>query len=268
VKVGLMLPVGGSRGRFAGWDEISALVQTAEAEGLDSVWAADHFFAGPGRSMHEAWSLLSGLAAVTSRIEIGSLVLCTSFRSPGLAAKMAVTVDEISRGRLVLGLGAGWYDPEYEAFGYPRDHKVGRFAEALEIVARLLRGEQLTFEGRYNALQDAALAPAPSRRIPILVAAERPRMLALAARWADARVTAWYRGGDEQLRQSAAAFEAALAAEGRDRASFTHFVGIDVDDELPSGVLAACAALGFEHAIVRFESVTPEQVKRLAASRE
>jgi alkanesulfonate monooxygenase SsuD/methylene tetrahydromethanopterin reductase-like flavin-dependent oxidoreductase (luciferase family) len=267
LKLGLVLPVGGSRGRFAGWYEIRAVAQAADAEGLDSVWVVDHFLAGPGRGMHEAWSLLSGLAAVTSRIEIGPLVLCASFRSPGLVAKMAVTADEISHGRLVLGLGAGWYDLEYEAFGYPTDHKVGRFAEVLEIVARLLQGEQLAFDGRYNRLRDAVLLPAPGRRIPILVAAERPRMLALAARWADARVTAWYRKADEKLRRSAAEFDAALVAEGRDPASVRHIVGLDVDDGLPAGVLDACASLGFEHAIVRFESVTPEQVKRLAASR-
>ena len=88
---------------------------------------------------------MAALAASTSRIELGQLVMCVSFRSPALLAKMAVTADGVSGGRLVLGLGAGWYDPEYLAFGFPADHRVARFEEALQIIGPLLRGERLTF---------------------------------------------------------------------------------------------------------------------------
>jgi FMNH2-dependent dimethyl sulfone monooxygenase len=111
----------------------------------------DHFFNepanGPIEGMHEAWTIVSALAAVTERVEIGTLVLCSSFRSPALVAKMAATADEVSGGRLILGLGAGWHDPEYHAFGFPSDHRVDRFEEALRIVVPLLRGETVTFSG-------------------------------------------------------------------------------------------------------------------------
>src|SRR5574338_590889 len=92
----------------------------------------------------------AALAAATSRVEIGPLVSCTSFRNPALLAKIAATVDEISGGRLILGLGAGWHEPEYRAFGYPFDHRVGRFEEQVAIIVPLLRGEMVTFEGRYH----------------------------------------------------------------------------------------------------------------------
>ena len=101
------------------------------------------------RGQHEAWTIVSAIAAVTERVEIGTLVLCSSFRSPALVAKMAVTADEVSGGRLILGLGAGWHDPEYEAFGFPADHRVERFEEALQIIVPLLRGETVSFAGRY-----------------------------------------------------------------------------------------------------------------------
>jgi alkanesulfonate monooxygenase SsuD/methylene tetrahydromethanopterin reductase-like flavin-dependent oxidoreductase (luciferase family) len=110
---------------------------------------------------------VSGVAAVTERVEIGTIVLCTSFRNPGLTAKMAATGDEVSDGRLILRLGAGWHDPEYDAFGYARDRRVDRFEEALQVIAPLLRGERVTFEGRYERANDAELAPAPKRPIPI-----------------------------------------------------------------------------------------------------
>src|SRR5256885_3590796 len=139
VKVGIMLPVGEfDGGELAGWAGVRDIALQAEAEGLDSVWVADHLLSGRGdeepRGIHEGWTLLSALAAATTRVELGTFVLCSSFRSPGLVAKMAATADLVSGGRLILGLGAGWYDREYEAFGFPTDHRVGRFAEALEIV--------------------------------------------------------------------------------------------------------------------------------------
>src|SRR5580765_2174002 len=170
-----MLPVGdldGPDGRAPTWAEVRGVAQTAEAVGLDSVWMADHLLArveGAEHGMHDAWTLLTAVAAVTERVELGPLVLCSGFRSPGVIASMAATLDAVSGGRLVLGLGAGWHDPEYEASGFPTDHKVSRFEEALEIVARLLRGERVTYEGRYYRVADAVLAPPPERRIPLLV---------------------------------------------------------------------------------------------------
>ena len=123
----------------------------------------------------------------TSRIELGPFVACNSFRNPALLAKMAVTLDEVSDGRLVLGIGAGWHEPEYHAFGYPYDHRVGRFEEALQIIAPLLREGRVDFEGRYCQARDCEIAPrgTPAGWPPILIGAQRPRMMRLAARFAD-----------------------------------------------------------------------------------
>ena len=161
---------------------------------------------------------MATLAASTGRVELGQLVMCTSFRHPVLLAKMATTADTVSGGRLILGLGAGWYDPEYQAFGYPTDHRVGRFGEAIGIIGPLLRGETVTMAGTYYQVRDAVLRPPPDRPIPILVAAQGWRMLRLTARYADAWITAWYGLPDDRLRRRLAELNAALEAEGRDPA--------------------------------------------------
>jgi probable F420-dependent oxidoreductase len=234
MRIGVMLPFGASDGpgRLPTWREMRAFATHAEAVGLDSLWVCDHFLSGPaGRpaeAIHEGWTILAALAASTNRIELGQLVMCVSFRSPALLAKMAVTADGVSGGRLVLGLGAGWYDPEYVAFGYPTDHRVTRFEEALQVIGPLLRGERLTFAGRYHHVRDAQLLPPPDRPIPILVAGNRPRMLRLAARYADAWNTAWFGLPDQQLRRRLATMHEALQAEGRDPATLRRTVGMDV----------------------------------------
>jgi len=153
VKIGVILPAAEADGpgETPGWPAIRSFARAAEAQGLDSVWMFDHLFdqteAGSIRGMHEAWTIVSAVAASTERVEIGTLVLCTSFRSPGLTAKMAVSADEVSAGRVILGLGAGWHDPEYDAFGFPKDHRVARFEESLRIIGPLLRGERVTWPG-------------------------------------------------------------------------------------------------------------------------
>ena len=148
----LLMPTEDSaRSTFPRWTEMLALVQRAEALGYDSVWIPDHLIIDvprPGsrpEGAWEGWSLVAALAAATDRITIGLLVSCTAFRNPALLAKMADTVDEISGGRLILGLGAGWCESEFRAFGYPFDHRVGRFEEALTIVAGLLRNGHIDF---------------------------------------------------------------------------------------------------------------------------
>ena len=132
-----------------------------------------------------------------------------SFRSPSVIANMAATLDLVSGGRLILGLGCGWHEPEYRAFGFPFDHRVSRFAEAVEIVVRLLDGERLTFRGDYYEVEDAALAPAPARRIPVLVASKQERMNGLTARWGDMWNTAWFRRPDDRFDERRALFEQA-----------------------------------------------------------
>ena len=289
MKIGVVLPAaeGDGEGRTPSWATIRSFALAAEAHGLDSVWMFDHFFHeppdGPIEGMHEAWTIVSAVAAVTERVEIGTLVLCSSFRSPALVAKMAVTADEVSGGRLILGLGAGWHDPEYEAFGFPADHRVERFEEALQVIIPLLRGETVSLSGRYEEVKNAVLAPAPSRHIPVLVAAFGARMLALTARHADAWNTAWYGAPDEQLREALATFDAAIAAEGRDRADVALTVGMTVhdpalsapddDEEDPSfsgsvdelaHAIDAYAALGIGHLIVLLQPLTEASLERLA----
>jgi probable F420-dependent oxidoreductase len=194
LKVGLFMSVaeGSSGGR---WNNLKAMARHAEAVGFDSLWIADHLLfplSSPGeftRGRWECWSILSALASVTSSIELGTLVVCTSFRNPALLAKMADTVEEISDGRLTLGLGAGWFEPEYQTFGYPFDHRLGRFEEALRIIHRLLRKSAIDFQGEYYQVRDLELRPRGPRLRgpPILIGAraDRPRSLRLTAQYAD-----------------------------------------------------------------------------------
>src|SRR5215207_4610151 len=168
------------------WPAIREIAERSEALGLDSIWVFDHLISRgadePDSGLHEAWTVLAATAAVTERVELGALVMCTSFRNPALLAKMAATLDDISGGRLILGLGCGWHDPEYEAFGYPTDHKVGRFEESLDVIRRLLAGEAVSMEGRWLQTDRAKLLPPAGRPdLPILVAAKGPRMLELTA---------------------------------------------------------------------------------------
>ena len=290
MKIGVILPAAEADGEGAtpSWPAIRSFALAAEAHGFDSVWMFDHFFnkplSGPIEGMHEAWTIVSAIAAVTERVEIGTLVLCSSFRSPALVAKMAATADEVSGGRLILGLGAGWHDPEYEAFGFPNDHRVERFEEALQIIVPLLRGETVTFNGRHHEAREAVLAPAPDRHIPVLVAAFGDRMLRLTATHADAWNTAWYGAPDEELRERLATFDAAFAAEGRDPATFTRTVGMNVYDpahQVPddedgedssfSGsvdelarAMDAYEALDIGHLIVLLQPLTEASLDRLA----
>lgn len=292
MKVGVMLPVGVGDVPTGTptWQDVASIARAIEGSGLDSAWLADHFFyrssEGEETGLHEAWTLLSAVAAVTRRIELGTLVLCTSFRDPGITAKMAATLDVISEGRLILGLGCGWHDPEYEAFGLPIDHRVGRFAEALEIIVRLLRGERVTFDGTWYRTHDAFLAPPAARQIPILVAAKGPRMLELTARWADAWNTAWYGLPSDRLHGSLAAIGAAVEAAGRPAESVVRTVGIEVvdpdqpqtEDPNPRAIagdvaeladaLRAYEDLGVGHLMVGLNPTTTRSVERLAEAVE
>jgi probable F420-dependent oxidoreductase len=275
-------------GATPGWAAIRSFALAAEDRGLDSVWMYDHLFNepanGPIEGMHEAWTIVSAVAAVTTRVEIGTLVLCSGFRNPGMVAKMAATADEVSGGRLILGMGAGWHDPEYRAFGYPTEHRVDRFEESLRVIGPLLRGERVDFSGRYHEMRGAVLAPPPARRIPILVAAFGPRMLRLAAQHADAWNTAWYAGPDERFRTAMAALDSALAAEERDVATLSRTVGMivadpqngeaDQNDEASfagsvgelAGVFDDYAALGVDHLVLILQPMTVACLDRVASA--
>ena len=194
LRLGLCLPTWEDQhGRANSWPELRELALLAEQAGVDSLWVPDHFLYRPDWGFRDGWTILPAVAAVTSRVMLGTLVTCTAFRNPALLAKMADTLDEISGGRLLLGLGAGGPEREgsWRAFGYPTDHPAGRFAEAVEIVARLLREGRLDFHGRYYQVHHCELRPRgprgglPGSGPPIWIGARGPRLLRLAARWGD-----------------------------------------------------------------------------------
>ncbi len=198
MKIGIVLPISETdEGQMARYAELRAMALRAEADGFDSVWVYDHllfrFPDNPTRGIWEAWTLLSALAEATERVELGALVLCTAFRNPALLAKMADTLDEVSGGRLILGLGAGWHRPEFDAFGLPFDHLVGRFEDALRIIHPLLRTGAVDFRGEYAQAPDCVSLPRSPRPDgpPILIGAFGPRMLRLTAQYADAWNTCW-----------------------------------------------------------------------------
>src|SRR6185437_3414304 len=155
MKVGMVVTIvdEGTGSGAPDWPEVSALASRAESAGLDSLWVIDHLVLGneqrPEYGLHEAITILSALAATTRRVELGTLVLATSFRPPAVLAKMAATIDRVAAGRLILGLGCGWHEPEYRAFGFPFDHRVGRFDEAMAIISPLLAAQRVTLDGQF-----------------------------------------------------------------------------------------------------------------------
>jgi len=159
-------------------------------------------------------------------------VLALPFRNPALTAKMAAELDEVSGGRLILGVGCGWHEPEFDAFDYPFDHRVSRFDEALQVLVPLLRTGTVNFAGEYHRAIDAELRPRPVREggPPILIAGKQPRMLELVVRHADQWNAAWYGHPDkaDELRERLGNLRAALDAAGRDPASLEITVGIFV----------------------------------------
>jgi alkanesulfonate monooxygenase SsuD/methylene tetrahydromethanopterin reductase-like flavin-dependent oxidoreductase (luciferase family) len=176
--VGVQLP---EVERDVRWPELAAIARAAEEVGFDSVWVGDHhLYRDPERAPWDCWTVLAALAAVTARVELGPLVACTAFRPPGLLARAAAAVDEVSGGRLRVALGAGWNEVEFRAFGLPFDHLVSRFEEAFELVRRLLAGERVDFRGRFHELDGAVLRPPPARRPPLMVGGAGPRLLAAA----------------------------------------------------------------------------------------
>ena len=197
--------------------------------------------------IHEAWTLLTALAALTERVELGTIVLGTGFRPPAILAKMAGTLDEIADGRLILGLGTGWHEPEYLAFGYPFDHRAGRFEEALGIIVPLLRGERVTVHGRgttWRTRSSSRRRPAPphARSMPILVAAKGERVLRLAARWADAWNAAWFGFPDERFAQRRAA-RRGLRGRGTGPGDHRGHGELTIDNEAAAGGRPGAASL-------------------------
>ena len=181
-KVGVQLP---EVERFVPWPEYVDHALRAESAGYDSIWVGDHLVYdlpdGSTRGPYEAWTTLAAIAAATDRVEIGPLVASTGFHAPAMLAKQAATVDAISQGRLILGLGAGWNRREFDAFGFPYDRRVSRFEEALAIMAPLLREGRTTFHGQFYDVEDCVLDPRPVREggPPIMLGSNSPRMLSI-----------------------------------------------------------------------------------------
>ena len=187
LRVGVQLP---EVERRVLWPEYVAMARAAEEVGFDSIWVGDHLlYRDDGREERgpwDAWSLLSALAAATDHVRLGPLVACCGFSPAGLLARKAAAIQEISGGRLVLGLGAGWNETEFRAFGLPFDHRASRFSESFEIIRRLLAGERVTFEGRFERVQDAVLLPRPDVPVPLMVGSTGERVLRAALAHADA----------------------------------------------------------------------------------
>ena len=283
-----------------GWSELRDMAQAAEGVGFDTLWLADHFlFRGdppvqmePGdtRDVWECFTLLAALAVATNRVDLGPLVACAGYRNPALLAKIAQTLDEVSDGRLILGLGAGWHRPEYEAYGYPYDHRVSRLEEALAIIVPLLREGHVTFRGEYFQAVDCELRLGRSqlRRSrpngpPIWLGAHGPRMLRLTARYADAFNTVWYRDAAD-VAEPFRKLDVACEQVGRDpatvrRTSGTYVVLADTG-AAPTGPLAqtfrgrpdeiaACLrsfeAAGVTHMSIVLDPWTVEGIERFGA---
>jgi len=200
MKVGVQLP---EVEREVRWPELLDMTRAIEDLGYDSVWLGEHLLyrwaERPPRAPWEAWSMLAAIAASTSRIEFGPLVACTNFHNPALLAKQAATIDEISGGRLILGLGAGWNETDFRAFGFPFDHRVDRFEEAFTIIATLLRDGAIDFDGRFYQARDCELLPRGPRPAgpPIMIGSNGPRMLRIALPHAQAWNT-WFADTDNR----------------------------------------------------------------------
>jgi probable F420-dependent oxidoreductase len=293
VKIGFVVEIS-DRGPNAPrrYTEIRDSARRAEDLGLDSVWVYDHLvFRHPEKPTQGIWeclTVLSALAEATTRIELGTLVVCTQFRNPAVLAKMAVTLDEVSNGRFTLGVGAGWHQPEFTAFGIPFDHRVSRFAEALQIIHPLLKEGRVDFAGQFYQARDCEIAPrGPSPNgPPLLIAASGPKMIELTARYADLWATS--AATPAALAERRSELAAAGSVVGRDTSS----VGLAIDpkadfpelDDPPrtraaekslagsaeeiAAQLAAFRDAGLAHLLLETSPTTPPALARLARAVE
>jgi probable F420-dependent oxidoreductase len=284
MKVGVQLP---EVEYEATWKEVAAMARLAEEVGLDSIWVGDHLLydlPGGRKGPWEAWSLLAALAAVTERVELGPLVAALPFHNPAVLAKKAATVDEISGGRLILGVGAGWNQVEFEAFGLPYDRRVARFAESFTIVRTLLGEGRVDWRGEFYNLVDCELLPRPSRPggPPLLIGSNGPRMLAMTLPYVSAW-NSWYSDFDNDPGRVAALIarvDAACRKAGRPPQEIAKTVAVyigftdtpsrrtggsplvgTVDDIADS--LRVIAAAGVDHIQAVLDPIVPETIEKL-----
>jgi probable F420-dependent oxidoreductase len=290
VKIGLLVYTANDRQSNSkrSYASIRGIAQQAEADGFDSIWLADHLVyrtpGEPARGVWECWTMLAALAEATQRVEIGTLTLCNSIRNPAVLAKMATAADEVSDGRVIVGIGAGWNEAEYEAFGLPFDHRVGRLEEALQILRPLLRDGHVDFAGQYYQARDCEDVPRGPRPAgpPLLIGGEGPRMLRLAARYGD-QWNIGYLGDPETVTGPLARFENACQEVGRDRATIgvTTLIGLWFPEFQPdkpgmfenpltgtpeqlATAIRGYAELGVEHIMFQCAPYTPEALQQLS----
>ena len=285
LRVGVQLP---EVEREVRWSEYLAMARAAEEVGFDSIWLGDHLLyrgAGePERSPWDAWTQLAALAQATERVVIGPLVACLAFHPPGLVARMAASIDEISGGRFVLGVGSGWNEPEFRAFGLPFDRLASRFLESFEIVRRLIGSERVTSDGTFFQADNAVLLPPPARRIPLMVGTKGPRQLAATLPYVDTWNTwfDWYGNTAEGFAVQNAEISAAAESAGRDPAELERSACVLVafdsrartrtrDAKAPplegsadhvAGALRDLAAAGADEAILVLDPITEETVRQ------
>jgi alkanesulfonate monooxygenase SsuD/methylene tetrahydromethanopterin reductase-like flavin-dependent oxidoreductase (luciferase family) len=271
--VGVQLP---EVERDVRWPELREIAVVAEACEFDSIWVGDHMLyrgdGRPERAPWDCWTVLAALAESTSRVKLGPLVASTAFHPPGVIARMAAAIDEISNGRFVLGVGSGWNEVEFDAFGIPFDKRVARFEEAFTIVRRLVAGERVTLEGAYYRVEDALLLPPPARAVPLMVGTRGPRILRATLPYVETWNTwySWYGNSAEGF----AALSATVDAEVRRSACV--LVSIDGSPrgrryeappvELPEllGHLAALAEAGADEAILVLDPIDARSVAAAA----
>jgi probable F420-dependent oxidoreductase len=237
LRVGIQLP---EVEREVRWPAFVDLARCIEDSGFDAIWFGEHLLyrwsERPARGPWEAWTMLGALAAATTTVNLGPLVACTNFHNPALLAKQAATVDEIAGGRFVFGLGAGWNETEFRAFGFPYDHRIDRFEEAFTIIRTLLREGQIDFDGRFYQARDCELLPRPRPGgPPLLIGSNGPRMLRIAVPHVQAW-NSWYAdtknspAGVGPLRD---VVDAACRDTGRDPAAIARTVAVHV--RMPGG---------------------------------
>jgi alkanesulfonate monooxygenase SsuD/methylene tetrahydromethanopterin reductase-like flavin-dependent oxidoreductase (luciferase family) len=284
VKIGVQLP---EVEREVRWPELATIASTAEECGFDSLWVGDHLlYRGDGRAERgpwDCWTTLAALAALTERFVLGPLVACTAFHPPGILARQAAAVDELSGGRVVVALGAGWNETEFRSFGLPFDHHVSRFEEAFTIIRGLLAGERVSFAGRFHTVDDAVLLPAPARRPKLMIGANAPRMLSIALPHVDAWNT-WftpYGNTAEGFAKHNAEISAAAERADRDPSTLERSACVLVEagagGERPRDVeavpaehlgphLRALADAGADEAILVLDPITADSVRLVAQS--
>jgi alkanesulfonate monooxygenase SsuD/methylene tetrahydromethanopterin reductase-like flavin-dependent oxidoreductase (luciferase family) len=289
LRVGIQLP---EVERGVRWLEYRSIARAGEDVGFDSIWVGDHYlYRGDGRPERgpwEAWTLLAALASVTEVVRLGPLVACLNFHQPAVLAKVAATVDEISGGRLVFGVGAGWNRTEFEAFGIPYDQRASRFEEAFDIVRRLLAGERVTERGRWHSVEDAVLLPAPAVRPRLMVGSTGGRVLAATLPHVDSWNTwfDWYGNTPEGFAAKQTEIDAACERAGRDPATLERSACVLVQldggagerpveagvtpmlgepTELAAG-LRAMAAAGADEVILVCDPITEGSVRELGAA--